>query len=104
MQQQLLETRLLGHLAARGLGGRLPALQVALGESPVLVGIPDQQKPGDAVRAAPEDDAPGAGFALGAGLWALHAGHGPESAACEVRSAAYRGRASNLDRGAERTL
>src|SRR5258706_323274 len=47
--------------------GRLPGLEVALGEAPVPVGIADKKEAGDAALAA-EDHASGARLALGSAL------------------------------------
>src|SRR5205807_1567115 len=51
---------------------RLAPLEVALGEPPVLVRVPDQKKTWRAARRPPEDDTAGAGLARSPGLVALH--------------------------------
>src|SRR5207247_2617712 len=53
---QVLEPGLLGHFAARGVGGGLAGFEVALGEPPVAIGGGDRGEPGLAARSAPEDD------------------------------------------------
>src|SRR6266852_7661880 len=79
VEDQLVETRLLGDLAPRRLGGRLGGFEVPFGESPILVRVANQQEAHLAVRPAPEDHTAGTRFALGArlGLAALAgtAGH-----------------------------
>src|SRR5206468_6064712 len=72
VEREVGEARFLGHLAARRLGGRLPRLQVALGEAPVAVRVADQQVAHDAVRAAAEHHAAGARLAGGPGASRLH--------------------------------
>src|SRR2546430_745558 len=73
VQDQVVESGFLGHLAARRLGRGLASLEVALGKAPVFVGVPDQEKPRRGPpRRPPEHDAAGAGLAGGAGLAALH--------------------------------
>src|SRR5207302_1555469 len=44
VHDEVVESGLLGHLAARRFGRRLAPLEVALGEPPVLVRVPDQKK------------------------------------------------------------
>src|SRR5207244_11511604 len=53
---QVLEPGLLGHFAARGVGGGLAGFEVALGEPPVAIGVADQEEPRLAARSAPEYD------------------------------------------------
>src|SRR6059036_3918853 len=62
---QVLEPGLLGHFAARGVGGGLAGFEVALGESPVAIGVADQEEPLLAARSAPEYDPARRGLALG---------------------------------------
>src|SRR6266704_5840088 len=69
---QVLEPGLLGHFAARGVGGRLAGLEVALGESPVAVGVADPEEPRLAARSAPEYDPARRGLALGPPLASWH--------------------------------
>src|SRR5207245_2778939 len=80
VQHQVLEPGLLGHFAPRGVGRRLPGLEVTLGEPPVAIGVADQEEPRLAVRRAAEDDAAGRGLALGAALLALHNERGTRNA------------------------
>src|SRR5690349_18626011 len=56
LQHQPLEPGLLRGLPHGRLGRRLPILEVALGEPPVVVGVLDQEKPRSAVRETPEHD------------------------------------------------
>src|SRR5205807_10032840 len=85
VQHQVLEPGLLGHFAPRGVGRRLPGLEVTLGEPPVAIGVADQEEPRLAVRRAAEDDAAGRGLALGAALLALHNERGTRNAELDER-------------------
>src|SRR2546426_12356465 len=69
---QVLEPGLLGHFAARGVGGGLAGLKVALGEPPVAIGVADQEEPRLAARSAPEYDPARRGLALGPPLASWH--------------------------------
>src|SRR5205823_11050583 len=68
VEQQLLETGFLRDFPPRRLGRRLVALEMPLGESPILVGGADQEKAYLSVGPAAEDDPAGARLPLGAGL------------------------------------
>src|SRR5256884_2496432 len=68
VQDQGVEAGLLDHLAARRLGRRLAPLEVALGKAPVLVRVPDQQKPWRAAPPAPAGGAARAGLTRGPAL------------------------------------
>src|SRR2546422_5434177 len=72
VQHQVTEARLLRHLAAGGLSGRLTRLEMTLREAPVLVRVADEQEPHHSVRAAPEHDAAGASLPLGPALLSVH--------------------------------
>src|SRR2546422_3363471 len=86
-QHQVAEPRLLRHLAASGLSGRLTRLEMALREAPVLVRVPDEQEPHHCFRAAPEHHPAGAGLALGPPLTPLHhPAAPPRSAECGMRN------------------
>src|SRR2546429_621954 len=62
---QVLEPGLLGHFAARGVGGGLAGFEVALGGPPVAVGVAGQEEPRLAAPSAPEYEPPPRGLALG---------------------------------------
>ncbi len=87
MKQQLFEAGLLRDFAPRRLGRWLVALEVPLGEAPILVGVADQEKAHLSIGPAAEDDAAGARLALGARLGTAltqTACHSSENAECEV--------------------
>src|SRR5439155_17153810 len=77
---QVLEPGLLGHFAARGVGGGLAAFEVALGESPVAIGVADQEEPRLAARSAPEHHSARTRLPLRATLLALHGERGMRNA------------------------
>src|SRR5207253_8185152 len=82
---QVLEPGLLGHFAARGVGGGLAGFEVALGESPVAIGVADQEEPRLAARSAPEHHSARTRLPLRATLLALHLNQcGVRSAECGV--------------------
>src|SRR5213078_4788179 len=66
VEHELVESGFLGHLAPRPVGGRLGGFEVALGKSPILVRVANQQEAHLAVGATTENHAAGACFALGA--------------------------------------
>src|SRR5256712_13036486 len=68
VNQQLLEAGLLRDFAPRRLGRWLVALEMPLGESPILVGVADQKKAHLTVGAAAVDDTACAHLPLSVGL------------------------------------
>jgi hypothetical protein len=68
LENEAVQTGLFGGLAHSGFRGRLVALEVSLGKTPVLVRVPDQQVPGALSGYSSEDNSPGADLELGATL------------------------------------
>src|SRR6266545_2372510 len=96
VRHQLLQSRLLGDLSARGPRGRLAGFEVPLGKSPVLVRVANQQEPDLTVRSATKHDAARARLSLGAGLSlaGLRAATSHRKAKCEMWNAKFLTRAS----------
>jgi hypothetical protein len=64
VQLEVGKTGLFGGLAKRGVGGRLVFLQMPFGEAPIVVGVPDQEKPHHPSLVPAEHDAAGGHLAL----------------------------------------
>src|SRR5438045_424104 len=80
VQHEIVEPGLLAYLAPRRDGRRLGDLEVALGEAPVAIGVPDQQEARFAVRSPPEYHSARTRLPLRAALFAGHSERGSRNA------------------------
>jgi hypothetical protein len=65
LEHQMRKAGLLAGLTQGGVGRRFPVFQVALGKTPVVVGIADEQEPGALLGHPAEDDPARAHFQIG---------------------------------------